>query len=300
MEENIKPTLSVIVSFFDAIEHYTRFIDMCPYHSNVEVIFVNDGCSEPYDLDRFHAREDFKYFELHENSGIYLARSFGVKNASGRYLWHVDIDDIIIPSAFNIVLTKIEVYDGAIIEFNNIHKYHIYNKEISRLFLSKLFRYFYSSPPLGSFGYVWNKLIPVELWPFYDLRSLNWHWDTVLNFSFKTNNWVYSSESIILYVTGHNSVTVQSKTVSDRSFRIFKDIIDILGTDELNYTIVIRHIALSTRRSNYDIFIANRISFFSTIMAIDELTIVNRIERRLLFVLPNKLVYLYLRYLRIL
>lgn len=74
-------------------------------HGNIEVIFVDDGSSDNSltILKNFNFVNNINIKIVHQkNAGPGIARNSGLKEASGKYIWFIDSDDIINVSAFDV------------------------------------------------------------------------------------------------------------------------------------------------------------------------------------------------------
>lgn len=74
-----------------------------------EIILVNDGSTDRLTIDVIKELQDEKIIKLinQENSGLAAARNKGVNQSSGNYLFFLDADDWIEPSALEIMYTKL-------------------------------------------------------------------------------------------------------------------------------------------------------------------------------------------------
>ena len=91
-----------IDQFLDSIRHQT-FADF-------EAILVDDGSKDrcPEILDRF-AQEDPRYRVIHQkNGGVSAARNTGIEHASGEYIYIVDSDDWLEPTALEALWKEAE------------------------------------------------------------------------------------------------------------------------------------------------------------------------------------------------
>ena len=72
-----------------------------------EIILVNDGSTDRLTIDVIKELQDEKIIKLinQENSGLAAARNKGVNQSSGNYLFFLDADDWIEPSALEIMYT---------------------------------------------------------------------------------------------------------------------------------------------------------------------------------------------------
>lgn len=106
------PRFSLIVICRNAANYVVRALSSIAKQSfdmdRVEVVFVDDGSSDfSGDIaERFGA--DLPHFKLvrtgkEHGSGCGGARNAGIKEATGEYIWHLDVDDFIMPNALKLI-----------------------------------------------------------------------------------------------------------------------------------------------------------------------------------------------------
>lgn len=169
------PRFSLIVICRNAASYVVRCLASIAKQTfdldKVEVVFVDDGSSD-YSGDvaeRFG--EDLPHFKLvrtdkSNGSGCGGARNAGLKEATGEYIWHIDVDDFIMPDALSKIdeaISKADAKNGKktdVVLFAYRIDRNVGNVETS----------FPSNPPRdslqnGVFGPVaaWAKVIRMEL-----------------------------------------------------------------------------------------------------------------------------------------
>nr|WP_321315637.1 glycosyltransferase [uncultured Ligilactobacillus sp.] len=94
--------ISVIVPAFNIGEKIIPCLDSLCHQTELdaEFLIINDGSTdntkqviEDYISEKNDER--FKYFEK-MNSGLAATRNYGIKKASGEYVWYVDADDLVL------------------------------------------------------------------------------------------------------------------------------------------------------------------------------------------------------------
>lgn len=99
--------LSIIIPVFNG----EQWVDRClqsiwsQSYTNFEVIVVNDG-SEDHTLEvleKYKEEKRLRIFSI-KNSGVVIARSYGIKQASSDYLYFLDIDDFLSPDALKMIM----------------------------------------------------------------------------------------------------------------------------------------------------------------------------------------------------
>lgn len=88
-------------------------------HDDFEVIVVDDGSKDQGpELCKNYTRFKVNLFHQ-ENSGQATARNFGLKHAKGDYVWFVDADDVLVPTAVSRLKDEIDKDDNwDMISFN--------------------------------------------------------------------------------------------------------------------------------------------------------------------------------------
>ena len=105
-------TLSIIIPMYNAentIEMTVQSI-LNQNYSNFEIIIINDGSTDKsYDIcQKIRISENrIRLFNI-ENNGVAYARNFGVKQAQGKYIIHVDSDDIVSKNGYSSLIKVAE------------------------------------------------------------------------------------------------------------------------------------------------------------------------------------------------
>lgn len=89
--------LSVIIPVYNG----EKYIDSCiltlnnQIYKNIEIIMVDDGSTDNTAklLDEYSKKDDRIVVIHQKNQGVSKARNEGVKRATGKYIWFLDIDD---------------------------------------------------------------------------------------------------------------------------------------------------------------------------------------------------------------
>lgn len=99
MDLDFKYRVSVIVPVYNAMEYLKECLDSLVGQtidkSELQVILVNDGSTDESEKICKEYCEKYPYFEYFyiENSGVSVARNFGIKKAEGKYIMYLDSDD---------------------------------------------------------------------------------------------------------------------------------------------------------------------------------------------------------------
>ena len=120
------PILSILIPVFNAAPYLKRCLDSIinqpeEYHTNLEVIIINDGSlDESLDIIQDYSSK-FEYIHVisRENKGIGATRNELIDNAKGRYFWFIDADDYISELSFSIIfpLLQINRYDMLLLSY---------------------------------------------------------------------------------------------------------------------------------------------------------------------------------------
>jgi len=96
--KNNTPLLSVVVPVYNTEQYLPQCLDSIINQTlnKIKIIVVNDG--SPGNCEAIcSSYPQVTHLSYGENRGLFLAREFGVRHASGEYILHVDSDDIIAP-----------------------------------------------------------------------------------------------------------------------------------------------------------------------------------------------------------
>lgn len=124
----VEPKLSVIIPYYNTYDLTRKLlIELIAQinNPNVEVILVDDGCSEKR-FDEYLSwlrTMDFSYDSfikvIHkENGGVSSARNAGLDLAKGKYIAFIDSDDMIMSNYIETLLNLIDTRNEDIIYFN--------------------------------------------------------------------------------------------------------------------------------------------------------------------------------------
>ena len=101
--DNFYPKVSIIMPTYNQSKYIKEAITSVikQTYKNWELIIVNDGSVDnTYDIIKpFLKNKKIKYFENKKNRGIAFSRNIAIKNSSGKYVGHLDSDDILKPNA---------------------------------------------------------------------------------------------------------------------------------------------------------------------------------------------------------
>lgn len=129
----MKPIVTVISCFYNAEKYIESYLDEISKQSfdNFEVVLINDGSTDQSDLLVKKLLPDYpfvKYF-CQSNKGLGPARNFGLKQALGKYIYYLDIDDRIKCDALAKLVNIAETQKVDVVTFNSINTDETFEKE---------------------------------------------------------------------------------------------------------------------------------------------------------------------------
>ena len=164
-----KELISIIINVYNGEKYINKCLDSIinQTYKNLEIIVVNDGSSDNTlnILNSYHDQR-IKIITT-KNLGLSLSRNVGIDNASGSYLYFVDVDDFIKPDTITYLYNLIKKYHKqiAMATYMNIYNYDYPEQEQAEQI--KIINSFdaikaalYSR---GKFGSIWNKLFAKDL-----------------------------------------------------------------------------------------------------------------------------------------
>lgn len=107
--------LSIIIAMYNIENYIIHCLECCTAQNNVsadeyEIIVVNDGSTDkgPEMVDEFIKQKQNVRMITQVNGGLSSARNTGIANANGEYIWFVDGDDAIAPSAIRTIIDNVD------------------------------------------------------------------------------------------------------------------------------------------------------------------------------------------------
>jgi hypothetical protein len=97
------PTVSIIIPFFNRIEWLLEAVEsvLAQTYGDWELIVVDDGSTEPFDLARLGSDPRITYLRQ-DNRGAAAARNAGIARARGEFIAFLDADDAFRPSKLEV------------------------------------------------------------------------------------------------------------------------------------------------------------------------------------------------------
>lgn len=138
-----------------------------------EVLVVNDCGNDKSmniitDLINNHHNGNLVHLINHnENKGLAEARNTAINNATGKYIYFVDSDDIIVPNAIKLLYDTAEKYQAEVVVGSNYQQYE--DKLLTKILPNKLFlnknefqNYYYRNLKDILYTTAWNILFNME------------------------------------------------------------------------------------------------------------------------------------------
>ena len=104
--------ISVVIPIYNTEKYLSKCLESIinQTYQNLEIICVDDGStdSSPKILEEYSKKDSRIKILSQPNSGQGVARNRGIDEASGDYIFFCDADDSLEPSAFEILVSKIE------------------------------------------------------------------------------------------------------------------------------------------------------------------------------------------------
>src|SRR5690625_3860066 len=112
----IMGTISVIIPVYNTEQYIVKCLDslMEQTYKDIEILLINDhsnkDCTEL--LETISKKDDrIKLFHFSQRMGVGAARNFGIKKASGEYIYFLDSDDYIPRRTLEILVNNIKNND---------------------------------------------------------------------------------------------------------------------------------------------------------------------------------------------
>lgn len=224
----MEPCISVIVPVYNVEPYLRKCVDsiLGQTYQNLEIILVDDGSPDQCpQICEEYARKDPRIRVIHKrNSGLPDARNSAMAIMSGEYVTFVDSDDWIEKEHIYSLYKLIENDCNHVIAVSDSKRVDG-NGRILTVFSWKGTDDSVLEPV---FGYVWNKLYPVQLLRDTHFEEVRYAEDLLFNLSLlqKKPKFTYSKRSTYIYVLRQNSIL--SSGVSEKKIDYFLEFIEKL------------------------------------------------------------------------
>ena len=99
----MNPKISVIVPVYNVEKYLCRCIDsiLAQTFTDFELLLIDDGSKDSSgEICEEYAGKDARIRVFHrQNGGVSTARNLGIDKAKGEWIYFVDSDDVVLPSA---------------------------------------------------------------------------------------------------------------------------------------------------------------------------------------------------------
>lgn len=117
----MKAKLSIIVPIFQGEEYIENCINSISsqIENGIELVLIDDGSKDNSWISIMSYAEKYDWIKAihHDNRGVSYTRNQGIRNATGEYVWFVDVDDVILPNSIKEISTIIQEFSPDIIVF---------------------------------------------------------------------------------------------------------------------------------------------------------------------------------------
>lgn len=124
----MNPVLSLIIPVYKTELYLAECLNSILKQDirGVEIILVDDGSPDecPKICDRYAAEHSFIQVIHKENGGLSSARNCGLLAAKGKYVWFIDSDDYLLPSALEVVKSAMTSYENIEVFSTGLMKYY--------------------------------------------------------------------------------------------------------------------------------------------------------------------------------
>lgn len=205
--------ITIIINVYNGEKYIKKCLDCIinQTYENLEILIINDG-SRDNTLNICKSYKDKRIRTIStENKGLIKSRNIGIKNAKGKYIYFIDVDDIVEKDTIEYLYELCKKYNASISmsDYLIIYDYNynikqpkekisvLTNKEALKLILK----------PVNGFGTLWNKLIKKELFDNIDFSDGKID-DVPITYKLilKSNKVVYSNQIKYIYLKRKDSM----------------------------------------------------------------------------------------------
>lgn len=109
-EEKDLPLVSVIIPVYNGEKFIEEAVEnvLSQNYPAIEIIVINDGSTDNTDQIIRGLKTDVRYFDR-QNTGPSMARNSGIKDASGKYIAFLDVDDLWPENNLSLLVQELEI-----------------------------------------------------------------------------------------------------------------------------------------------------------------------------------------------
>ncbi|APG72379.1 hypothetical protein LJ046_00940 [Lactobacillus delbrueckii subsp. jakobsenii ZN7a-9 = DSM 26046] len=168
MKDNTK-ILTIIIPVYNSEKYITKCIESIVYASSkIEIILIDDGSTDGSgQICDTYSSKFANVKTIHaKNGGVSRARNLGLKSATGKYVWFIDSDDVVLNGVLSKIVNTIVDNDFDIFIFGYVKKENFEGVKGSKnIKIQKLNKedaiYSLLDPSFATFP--WNKIFRREL-----------------------------------------------------------------------------------------------------------------------------------------
>lgn len=252
---------SIVIPIYNAEKTLLRTISSVREitDTEIEIILIDDGSIDnSLDICKQQAALDNRIrIYTQNNSGVSAARNLGIENAKGKYLYFLDADDKIVPTAIKSIIFAMDYYKLDLSISNYKEHYESTNKEIdisvklpynqllNRQFITtEIYKRLYLGDNIIGLSNVWNKIFRNEIIKrngikFEENRTHGEDWKFVIDYLAYVNTLMIFPEILqIYYLNGSqvihkyrkgllhsviNSLSIKEHLLKTGSFKLTKE-----------------------------------------------------------------------------
>jgi CDP-glycerol glycerophosphotransferase len=161
------PKISVVVPVYNVEEYLDECLASVERQTvrDLEILIIDDGSTDgSAQIARRHAEQDdrIRIVERH-NGGLGAARNTGIEEATGEYLAFLDSDDVLPPTAYELLLNSLEK-TGSDFATGNVHRLTAMGTQPAQ-FLTSVFTRNRRKTHVGRFrALLSDRIVPNKLW----------------------------------------------------------------------------------------------------------------------------------------
>ena len=222
--------ITVIINVYNGEKYIKKCLDCVinQTYKKLEILIINDGSTDnTFSIIKKYNDKRIRVITT-KNMGLSLSRNIGIENAKGKYIYFIDVDDLIEYDTIEYLYKLLKKYNTlmatceAKIVSNRISNSDIREKVCVKTSIEMLKKVLLSN---NRHGAIWNKLIDKKLFSnlLFEDRIVN---DIVLVYKLfmKVDGTVYSNKQKYFYVKNNNSIT--SRRDTDRAIDQYYAVIE--------------------------------------------------------------------------
>lgn len=248
------PLISIITPIYNAEIYLVQSLESIINQSypNTEIVLVNDGSTDSSQAiceEYTHKYGNIKLINQF-NGGVASARNTGLKHSTGKFIIHVDSDDIILPNALEELYKSIVDNDAEIAVGNYIVRQNNSDIVITQSPCNSADEFLFGMLSGKYHAGLWNKLIDKKLYNGVEfINGINYMEDKLLltKILLKYPKIIFIDKTVYIYRQNENSISnLLSHDSLESSYVVTKELCKLLmGID--NNSHVMNYLGLKHR-----------------------------------------------------